>query len=144
MGQPKVYNADEYLIVIANSRLDGGQADGAFLQHEYDADQIQSVVGSGGEQAISVNESRKVTMTLTLLQTADFNDVLAALFQQQKNKIIGSVPYELRDLNGRTRHAGRCWIRKPPSEERGRTAGSYAWQLDGDEDETFYGGNRIG
>jgi hypothetical protein len=144
MSKPRVYNPDRQLIVIANQRWDGGQGDGEFLTHEFVNDQMQSVAGSGGEVAVSPNLDNRVNINVTTLQTADFNDVLSALFQKMKAGLITSVPYEIRDLDGRSLHEGRCWIMKPPAAPLDRTATGRTWNLQGDEDFTFYGGNRTG
>lgn len=144
MSQPRVYNPNNQLIVIANTRWDGGQADGEFLTHSFVSDQMQSVAGTGGEVAVSVNADSRVNIGINTLQTADYNDVLSALFQQMKAGVITSVPYEIRDIDGRSLHEGRCWITKPPDVSLDRTATGRQWSLQGDEDFTFYGGNRTG
>lgn len=142
MSAPKVYNADQVTIAIAETLIDSGFADGQFLEYQEISDQVQSVAGSNGEVAISKNNDPRVAFTLQLLQTSDANDILSALHEQRRSLgRVAVVPYVIRDRNGRALHEGRCWIKKAPTMTLDRTATARSWAFEGVEDYGFDGGN---
>lgn len=143
--QPTVYNAHDVVIELAGVLIQGGAADGEFLTIERQAELISYVVGTLGEVAVSINRNMAAIVTLRLLQTSSFNDLLSARVAQMRaspSGIVGVGPFLVRDLNGRTMHRSqRSVLYKAPNLAFDRTATPREWQLLVPQLESFDGGN---
>ncbi len=128
----KTYDANEVALVFANNLI-SGFADGTFVAVDQNEDSFSLVVGSDGEGARSKNNNRSATITFTLLQTADSNDVLAAAHNLDILSANGDGigPLTVKDGSGRAiYHTDKAWVRKPPTAEFGREVGSREWVLE--------------
>lgn len=140
----KVYNADQVQIVVAGIPVTGGWGDGDFVSIESDEDAFSLVVGTDGEATRSRTNNKGATITLTLMQSSDVNDLLSALHALDVNSPGGAGigPFFCRDGNGRSLYmAESCWIQKRPTAVFGREAGPREWVIRTDKLIAFDGGN---
>jgi hypothetical protein len=100
----------------------------------YNADQVQDSytlqVGTDGEATRSRTNNRSHTITLTLMQSSDINDLLSAVHTIDINSAGGAGigPLIVKDGSGRALYiAEKCWVKKPPAVEFGREAGPREW-----------------
>lgn len=138
------YSPRQVTILIASALIDGGFGEDEFLSIEKQEDDTVDVVGVDGSVAVSSVHDDRATATLTLLQTADANDVLSALRDAGRATPIGVGigPFYVADRLGRAVHRARhCWIQKPPTVTYARGVGERVWTVRLANLVTFNGGN---
>lgn len=140
----KVYNPHEVVVMIGDSLIDAGYADGEFLRIEMVSEETTSSAGTDGEVAVSVNKDRRATVTLLLMQTGDGNRRI----QEKVNLVraLGGSPslgsFYVRDLNGQSLYeAPSIWLKKRPDVSLDRTATTREWAFEVDNLDSFEGGN---
>jgi hypothetical protein len=108
-----------------------GFAEGTMVTVKDESPRYQSTSGCDGEIAVSVTADRRVNVTLSLLQTSDSNDILAAQDRLADTSpgIAGWGPVHIRDLNGRTLYEGKALIVERPESTFGATAKNRDWKL---------------
>lgn len=132
MSALKVYNPDQVQVVVAGIPVTKGWNDGPFLKIEQNEDSFTEQVGTDGEVTRSRTNNRTHTVTLTLMQSSDVNDLLSALHTLDINTPGGAGigPLLVKDGSGRALYlAEKCWIKKPPAVEFGREAGPREWVI---------------
>lgn len=140
----KTYSGDEVVLVVGNIPVSSGFADGTFVSVEFDEDAFTLTVGTDGEATRSKSNNRSATITITLMQTSDVNDLLSAQYLLDINSPGGAglVPFLLKDTSGRSLFlAEQCWIQKAPAIEYGRESGTVEWTLRTSSLVPFFGGN---
>ena len=128
----KAYGPDEVTIVFGAIPISSGYADGDFCTVEFDEDAFSLQVGTDGEGARSKSNNRSATITISLMQTADANDLLSAQHQLDLNSAggVGIVPLLIADRSGRSLYvAQKAWIQKMPGATFGREAGPREWVI---------------
>ena len=126
----KVYDADQVSVNIAGIPVTGGFADGEFLRIEFETDQFSDVAGTDGEVTRSKTNDRRATATLSLMQTADANNLLAGLAQTDRDAANGAGvgAFLVRDRQGTSLYqASECWISKTPDATFDREATAREW-----------------
>lgn len=126
----KIYNADEVSIVFGVLPIAGGLGDGEFLRVEQLTDAFEDVVGTDGEVTRSKTNDRRVTVTLTLMQTSQWNAALSLLHEADKNTAGGTgvLPLLIKDNNGIGIWTAKdAWIVKAPDLTFDRTATGREW-----------------
>lgn len=144
MGATTTYNANEVTISFAGALIDGGFADGEFLRIEKATDDTTDVAGTGGDVAVSPTNDKRSTVTLTLLQTSEQNDVLSAIRTAGRATPAGVAigPLFVQDRLGRSLWEGAAaWIQRPPIATFDRAATSREWILRVAQMEETHGGN---
>jgi len=143
MPGPKIYDANEVSLIFGGIIIDSGFADGEFCRIEQEADDFTDLAGTDGEVTRSKTNDRRVTITLTLMQTSEGNSKLSALnlLDRRMSGGAGVVPFLVKDRSGTALHAGSCWVAKPPATVYGREATAREWKLRGILDERFDGGS---
>lgn len=139
----KIYDADQVSVNIAGIPVTGGYADGEFIRIEFETDAFTDVVGTDGEVTRSKTNDRRATATLSLMQTADANNLLAALHQADRNAPNGAGvgAFLVRDRQGTAIYTGsECWISKPPDATFDREATPREWVVRIAHLEDFTGG----
>ncbi len=129
----KVYNADQVQVVICGVPVTKGWGDGTFLRIEQNEDSFTRVTGTDGETTRSRTNNRSHTITLTLMQSSDVNDLLSAVHTLDITSAGGAGigPLIVKDGSGRSLYiAEKCWIKKPPAVEFGREAGPREWTFE--------------
>lgn len=139
----KSYASDEVELVIGPYPITNGRADGDFVSVEYNNDFHTISVGTDGEVTRSKVNDRSATITITLQQTSDANDLLTSVWADDLNSPGGNpVAFLLRDSNGRSLFAAeKCWVQTAPSATYGRDAGTREWVLQTNNLVAFFGGN---
>ena len=137
----KTYDASKVAVIIGGFVM-GGYADGSFINVEHDEDAFALQIGTDGEGTRSKTNNRAGTVTLTLQQGSDSNDVLSGFAAADQIGNSGLFPLLIKDGSGRTVHqATTAWIQKMPATEFGREAGQREWVIRTDELISFVGGN---
>ncbi len=132
MANLKTYGGDEVSVVFAGIPITGGLADGDFLTIESDEDAFSLQIGTDGEGTRSKTNNRAATITLSLMQTADANDLLSAQHNLDLNSPGGAGvgPLFVKDNSGRSLYvAEKAWIQKAPTVTFGRDAGPREWVI---------------
>ncbi len=146
MGAPdvKIYDANQVTVTFAALLIDSGYADGDFVKIEQDSDDFTDVVGTDGEVTRSKTNDRRITVTLSLMQTSSGNSALTAINQLDRSKPNGAgiAPLMIRDKSGTALYvASKAWISKPPDVSFGKEAGPREWKLRAVLDERVDGGS---
>jgi hypothetical protein len=140
------YDASQVTIVLSGLPLTGFGPD-TFVNVEQDEDSFGLQIGADGEGSRSKSNNRSATITVTLLQGSQANDLLSALHNLDINSPAGDSigPFLLKDNSGRTIiNAAKAWIQKPPPVEHGREAGTREWIFRTERIEwTLIGGNPV-
>lgn len=128
-----VYDPENVIVSVGGADIHGW-ADGSFVSLVQTTDDFSTVVGSDGEVVRSRSNDHRATLTLTLTQTSDSNDVLSAIANADRLAANGAgvAPLLIRDkANGRALYtAAECWIAKMPDVTYDRTATGRAWKIE--------------
>jgi hypothetical protein len=128
------------VIVTFKGQLISGFADGTFISAERAGDAFTKTVGSGGEVARSRNRDKSGTVTLTLMETASGNAILAAFANQDELLGTGQGVLFIKDLSGNELISGNAWIQKRPTMEKGKEVSNREWTFAVESLELFEGG----
>jgi hypothetical protein len=126
----KIYNADEVSFTFSGVPCTSGWADGEFVKIEQNEDAFTIVVGTDGEVARSKTNNKTARVTLTLLQTSDYNKILATIHEADKATAGGTgvLPLLVKDNNGLATFAAKsAWIVKAADVTYDRGATSREW-----------------
>ena len=135
------YDPKKVKVIVGTSEV-LGFASGTFVEVERQEDAVNLHVGTQGEYAWALNRNRSGTVTLTLLQTAQSNDVLQALATADEQSGTGARPFRLEDLNGRTLVSSKeVRVQRPATVGYGAEVGPREWVLLAGELEITVGGN---
>jgi len=140
----KNYAADEVVIAFGAIPVNSGYADGDFVSIEYDEDAFSLQIGTDGEAARSRTNNRAATITISLMQTSDANDLLSAQYNLDVNSAGGAgiVPLLITDTSGRSLFtAEKAWIQKLPDVTYSREAGPREWVIRTNNLVALVGGN---
>lgn len=140
----KIYDANQVSVVIAGIPIDGGFGEDEFCKVMSVSDDFEDVVGVDGSVTRFKTNDRRGEVTVTLMQTADANDSLAALriLDINANNGAGVGPLMIRDKSGRALHAAQhCWIAKRPEAVYKKGAEGRVWKIRVANLQAFDGGN---
>lgn len=139
----KSYSADEVLVTVGNVPVSEGLGPDTFCSIEYDEDHWSLSVGSAGEGSRAKTNNYSATITLTLQQTSDVNQLLTNVWATDKNTPGGvTVPFSCTELFGTSSfRAQQCWIQKPPAASYGREVDTREWVLRTSNLQANFGGN---
>lgn len=132
MGEFHVYDPNQIAIVVCGIPIEGGYADGAFVEIEQDSDDFVDVVGTDGDVTRSKTNDRRGTCTLSLMSSSNSNLLLSVLnnLDRSKDNGAGVGPFLVTDLQGTTLFEGeKSWIAKPPNAGFDKTATTRAWKI---------------
>lgn len=132
MADVKIYNSNEIQILINLVPIKSGRADGAFLKIEFDSDDYSDSVGSDGEVIRNALNDLRATATLILTQKSDSNSVLSTMrllgLKSGNGADVG--PFLAKDNLGKSLFmSDKCWIKKPPTSEFAKEAGTREWPI---------------
>jgi len=121
-----------------------GFADGTFVAVERVEDAFTESAGPDSE-VVRVASNNPITLvTLTLMQSSDFNSFLSALHQLDIRLGQGVVPFALKEIEGDTLViGGRAYIRKFANIEYGKEISNREWIIVVADAEMFVGGNVV-
>jgi hypothetical protein len=118
-----------------------GLAEGTFIKASRASDTYSKQVGSDGEVCRSRSRDKSGEVTLTLMQSSSFNDVLSAAAEADELAGTGVGALFIKDLRGKTLlSASNAWIRKPAEIEFAKEAGNREWVFDCADLEFVVGG----
>lgn len=127
---------------IFGGKIGHGYADGTFIVVERDEPTFTKKVGVDGEACRAKSNNKGGKITITLLQSSEFNDDLAAFQAADELTNQGVQPALVKDNSGRTVcAAGTAWIQKPANGEFAKETSNRVWIIETDEIDMFIGGN---
>lgn len=144
MGNFHVYDPNEITIMVCGIPIEGGFADGSFVEVDQDSDDFDDVVGTDGDVTRSKTNDRRATVTLTLMQSSEANALLSALnnLDRKQSNGAGVGPLLIKDNQGTSLYAAeKSWIAKPPTAGFDKKAGPREWKIRVADLERFDGGN---
>jgi hypothetical protein len=127
---------------IVGGQIGQGFSDGSFIKVERNEAAFSLKVGVDGEgtRAKSNNTSGKIT--ITLMQSSSFNDILSGYAAADELSNTGAVPFLLKDNSGRTLcTALTSWVQKYADSEFAKEVSTRTWVLETDSLQVFVGGN---
>lgn len=143
-GNFHVYDPNEVTIVVCGIPIEGGFADGTFVEIAQDSDDFADVAGTDGDVSRSKTNDKRATITITLMSTALGNALLSALnaIDRRAGNGAGVGPCLIKDNQGTSLYAGeKSWIAKPPDVTFDKTATPRAWKIRVASLERLDGGN---
>ena len=118
-----------------------GFAPDTYISVERNEDAFTLVVGASGEATRSHNRNRSGTVTLTLMASSLSNDALSAIAVADELSGAGVSALFLKEANGTTLvMASNAWIRKLPTVDRAKEAGTAEWVFECEDLSIFVGG----
>lgn len=124
------YSPDQ-VSVSFNGIIITGYNDGTFIDVEREENSFTKHVGSLGDVARSRNLNRSGKLTLTLMSAAPSNDLLQAVYEQDRQFGTGVGALLIKDLGGNmVCRAAYCWIMKAPKIERAKESSPCIWQFE--------------
>lgn len=138
-----VYDPKRVIVTVGGSPI-LGFASGTFIEVERSEDAVNLMVGTQGEYAWALNRNKSGTITLTLMHTAQSNDILSAMARAGELTGLGGRPLSVNDTNGRTLvSAPEVWVQKLPNLEYGNEVGNREWVLIAGDLDIAVGGNLV-
>lgn len=128
--------------VIFGPVVMGGYGEDGGVSVEHDENDYEYTPNADGGGTRSANSQNSATITITLSQSAQANDLLSAI--RAAGLLTGAdvLPLLIRDANGTSLHAATsCWIQKPPTAEYNKAVSGREWVLRTDDLASFFGSN---
>ena len=137
-----VYSSGKVTVVLGG-KVATGLADGDFLKITFADDYVNRTMGTDGIAALSLSFNESADMELSLMASSPYNDYLSAVFQAQRNGIIG-LPFLARDSGGTSLHAAPlAYITKMPDKTYSRNVATIVWPIGTGNMTSFIGGNSL-
>jgi hypothetical protein len=113
--QDHTYNADEVSAVFFDIPIQKGWADGEFLKLEKVEDDVATVVSTDGTVTVYKVNNPLWNITLTLIQTSDFNKAFNAArkLAMATGNTVGQGRMVVKDGNNNSIRSNRIWLKKP-------------------------------
>lgn len=129
--------------VIVDGNPITGYADGTFVEVEFDEQQWNKVTGADGLTSRSKTNNYGGAITITLLATANGNDILSALWQKDRRANTGVFNALIKDATGRTVwSSAKSWIQQMPTQGFSKDTEERAWIIDCADLQGHAGGNQ--
>lgn len=131
-------------LIFAGIRLNEGLADGTFIAVEFNAESFTKKVGADGSVTRARMADRSGSITLSLMQTSELNDVLSALHNADRvaSNGAGVGALLLQDRGGSTKlQASSAWIAQQPGISLEMEASTRDWVIDFADGDAVHGGN---
>lgn len=108
-----------------------GFAPDSFLRLQRNSDLVTPVVGAGGDVALTRNADKTGTIEIELMQTAESNQYLSALYAKQENMELEldiASNFIIYDPSGSVMATGvNAWLQALPDVELGADQNSKVW-----------------
>lgn len=142
MSGVKTYDPRNVQIICGGVPI-SGFADGTFVSVASDEDLYNKTVGADGEVSRARSNNRAATVTLTLKQTSQSNDVLSAFAAADAASNGGVFPLMIKEIGtGSTLvFAQAAWIQAYPNVDYSKDIEDRAWVLACGTLDRFVGGN---
>jgi hypothetical protein len=127
----KSANPSAVTLKFANVPLLSGLAEGEYISAEPMSDLVDSVAGTDGEVAVSVQMDSRWTLTLKLLETSDTNKLVAQFYNLKKRGgAVGFGPLLYKDSDtGEVLIAGDACVMRAPSPTKDKKATTREWKF---------------
>lgn len=124
------YSPDQVTISFNGINVTGFM-DGTFIDVEHEEQAYTKHTGSLGDVTRTRNLNRTGKITITLMSGAPSNDLLQAMYQQDRQFGTGVGAFLVKDLGGNmVCRAAYAWIMKAPKIERAKESSPCVWQLE--------------
>lgn len=140
----KFYDPAKITISVCNRPITGGFATDEKVKVAFDGPHFDDDAGVDGEVVRSKTHDRRGTVTISLMQTSDANDILSGLLAADYLVPGGAGvgAFMLKDLEGRTIiKAAAAWVKGLPESAFAKKAGVRAWEIRLANVEATLGGN---
>ena len=119
-----------------------GFADGTYINIEPSSDVWARTTGADGLTTRVRQNDDTATITITLMQSSDSNDILSAILTADKLSGAGIIPILIKDNSGRSVFsAPEAWIAAKPAQGAGKDVENREWVIHTGEAFDFIGGN---
>lgn len=139
----KTYDPSFVSMFYGAIRMQGFAQDAA-ISVEHDEDDWSLVVGVDGEGTRNKTSNRSATITVSLMQSSEVNDLLSAqrLLDLNTQGGTGGQPILIKDNSGTSLFSCEtAWIQKPPTAELNREATTREWVFRTDNMDALHGSN---
>lgn len=144
MSDFHIYDPNEVSLMVAGVPVEGGFADGTFIEIIQMSPDFTSKVGVDGDVTRSKTNDRRATIRITLMQSSNSNQLLSAMsnIDRKKSNGAGVGPMLIKDNQGLSLYsAEHSWISKPPDVTFDKEAGPRVWECEVATLERLDGGN---
>lgn len=126
--------------VIVSGLIIAGFADEK-VRVEREANLVDDESGANGDVARVINNDKRGTITITLLQTSKSNAALSVLAKADEFNGTGVFPVMVKDTRGNDLHvAAQAWIRKIPSASYSKKPETRVWEIRSNNLQMLVGG----
>lgn len=132
MADNATLDPQDIFMSIGEIIIQGGLAEGTFVEIEYESDLFTDVVGSDGVTARAKTNDGRATVKFSVLQTAPVNGLLSALMNvdQSAPNGAGIAPLLVQNhRDGSTYFGEEAWIMKRPSVAYGNEIKVVDWEV---------------
>ena len=141
------YSPEQVVVILSNNKFShtlSGTADGTFISFERGVPRATLYVGSDNSAARVLRTNKSGTITFTLHQAAESNDVLSELARLDEesgdNSWLFSI--QIKDLQGRSvLYASQAFIGNDPTMYYGTDLGTRVWTIEVVNADRHFGGN---
>lgn len=142
MTQLATYSPEEINILVAGIVPLTGLAAGSFLTISKNTQPFTAQRTSDGDVARIYHNDNTYSISITLHQGSDDNEILNKLSSFDKTTLKGKFPLLIKDLIGTSFfYSTTTWIENEPDQEFGDTLGTRTWVLRSSQAITNIGGN---
>jgi hypothetical protein len=138
------YDPKAISMIVGVFPIDSGLAPDTFVSIEMNEDLFTLQVGADGEGTRSKSNNLSATITFTLQQTSNANDIMSGFHQADILSKTGGgvVPVMIKDILTPTTifAAKTAWIVRFPTADFGNESGTREWQMMTDFVNQFQGG----
>lgn len=140
----KTYDPANVQIICGGVPI-SGFADGTFLDLAFDEDQFSKTVGADGEVSRAKSNNNTATVTISLMQTSESNDVLSAFANADRLNGGGSFPFLVKEIGSGTTLAfsQSAWIKKFADVTYSKDTEAREWTIDTGQLDVLVGGNSV-
>lgn len=130
------YSPEDVVILITHPRIShtiSGTAEGTFVSYARTVPRSTLTVGADLHAARTMRRNKAGTVTITLMQSAESNDVLSMLAQNDENAHNNDWIFSLtiKDLQGRSLFfAPQAFIGNDPETSYGTDLGTREWTIE--------------
>lgn len=133
MAEFKTFSFSNVNVIFGILELQGFADGDDVVVIEMEADQFNDMAGAKGDVVRSQSNDNRCTVTVKLLQNAQSNVELAALYNTDRATGAGVQPMVIEDKEtAETYIINNAWIQKFPTVNRGQNVQSMDWVFRGD------------
>jgi len=135
------YDPSKVVLSVGGAEING-YADGEFINVDRANDTFNKSTGADNRTVRIKQNDFSGSITITLSQTSESNNILSAFMILDETTNDGIVPVLIKDLLGSSVYVSAyAWVRKPPAGAYGKDDSNREWVLDCANLDIFHGGN---